>query len=148
MTRLRIRMLSPPLAAAAALVAVQPVAASTPVSASGSFFFVAAPVPSDFRTADGNSFVTLSFPAGVLTGDITGTFTEQLQIVIHPDGSQNVKGNATCSCGTAGRTGTLVFDNIAGTTNASGVSEAHFVLSGSGRRLYGAVLVRPVASAW
>jgi hypothetical protein len=31
-----------------------------------------------------------------------------------------------------GRAGTLVFDNIAGTTNTSGVSEAHFVLSGSG----------------
>lgn len=32
----------------------------------------------------------------------------------------------------AGRTGTLVFDNITGTTNAPGVAEAHFVLSGSG----------------
>jgi Protein of unknown function (DUF3224) len=132
MTRLPIRMLFLPLAAAAALVAVQPVAASTPVSASGTFFGLAPPVPSDFRTADGNAFVTLSFPAGVLTGDISGTFTEQLQIVTHSDGSQNVKGNATCSCAVAGRTGTLVFDNIAGTTNPSGVGEAHFVLSGSG----------------
>jgi len=132
MTRIRIRMLFLPLAAAAALVALQPVAASTPVAASGSFFFLAPPVPSDFRAADGNAFVTLSFPAGVLTGDITGTFTEQLHIVTHPDGSQNVKGNATCTCAVAGRTGTLGFDNIAGTTNPSGVSEAHFVLSGSG----------------
>ena len=132
MTRLQIRMLSLPLAAAAALVAVQPVAASTPVSASGTFFFVAAPVASDFRTADGNTFVTLSFPAGVLTGDITGTFTEQLQIVTHPDGSQNVKGNATCTCEVSGRSGMLVFDNIAGTANSSGVSAAHYVLSGSG----------------
>jgi len=132
MSRLPIRRLFLPLAAAAALVAVQPVAASTPGSASGRFFFLAPPVPSDFRTADGNAFVTLSFPAGVLTGDITGTFTEQLHVVTHSDGSQNVKGNATCTCAVAGRTGTLVFDNIAGTTNPSGVSEAHFVLSGSG----------------
>ena len=68
MSRLSIRMLSVPLAAAAALVAFQPVAASTPVSATGTFYFVAPPAPSNFRTADGNSFVTLSFPAGVLTG--------------------------------------------------------------------------------
>jgi Protein of unknown function (DUF3224) len=132
MTRFRMRMLTPLLAAGAALVAVQPVAASTPISVVGTFFFVAAPVPSDFRTAGGNTFVTLSFPAGVLTGDISGNFTEQLHVVTHPDGSGNVRGNASCTCAVAGRTGTLVFDNIAGTTNAAGVSEAHFVLSGSG----------------
>jgi hypothetical protein len=68
----------------------------------------------------------------VVTGDITGNFTEQLHFVTHPDGSQNLQGNATCACAVGGRTGTLVFDNIAGTTNTSGVSEAHFVLSGSG----------------
>jgi hypothetical protein len=120
------------LAAGATLVAVQPASASTPVGAAGTFFFVAAPVPSEFRTADGNTFVTLFFPAGVLTGDITGTFTEQLRVVTHSDGSQNVHGNATCTCAVAGRTGVLVFDNIAGTTNPSGMGKAHFVLSGSG----------------
>jgi hypothetical protein len=120
------------LAAGAAVFAVQPVAASTPVSVAGIFFFVAAPVPSDFRIADGNVFVTLSFPAGIVRGDIAGTFTEQLNVVTHPDGFQNVQGNAICNCTVAGRTGTLAFDNIAGTTNPSGVSEAHFVLSGSG----------------
>jgi hypothetical protein len=131
MTRFRMRMLTPLLAAGAALVAVQPVAASTPISVTGTFFFVAAPVTSGFRTADGNAFVTLFFPAGVVTGDITGNFTEQLHVVTHPDGSQNVNGNAICTCTVAGRTGTLAFDNIVGTTNTSGVSEAHFVLSGS-----------------
>jgi hypothetical protein len=132
MTRFRTRVLTLLLAAGAALVAVQPVAASTPVSVAGKFFFVAAPVPSDFRTADGNTFVTLFFPAGVVTGDIAGTFTEQLTIVTHPDGSQNLHGSATCTCVVASRAGTLVFDNIAGTTNPAGVSEAHYVLSGSG----------------
>jgi hypothetical protein len=82
--------------------------------------------------AGGNAFVTVYFSAGVVTGDITGNFTEQLHFVTHPDGSQNLRGNATCTCAVGGRTGTLVFDNIAGTTNTSGVSEAHFVLSGSG----------------
>ena len=120
------------LAAGATLVVVQPASASTPIAVTGTFFFVAAPVPSDFRAADGNTFVTLFFPAGVLTGDITGTFTEQLQVVTHSDGSQNVHGNATCTCAVAGRTGVLVFDNIAGTTNPSGVGNAQFVLSGSG----------------
>src|SRR5207248_2300374 len=119
-------------AAAAALVAFQPVAASTPASATGTFYFVAAPAPSNFRTAGGNAFVTLSFPKGVLTGDIRGIFTEQLNIVTHRDGSQNDKGNATCVCTVARRQGALVFDNIAGTANALGVSEAHYVLSGSG----------------
>src|SRR5256886_8826968 len=132
MIRFRARLLTLVLAAGAALVAVQPVAASSPISVAGTFFFVAASVPSGFRMADGNVFVTLAVPAGVVTGDITGNFTEQLHIVTHPDGSQNVQGNATCTCALGGRTGTLVFDNIAGTTNTSGVSEAHFVLSGSG----------------
>ena len=132
MIRFRKRLLTLVLAAGAAFVAVQPAAASTPVSVTGTFFFVAAPVPSDFRIADGNAFVTLSFPAGVVTGDISGNFTERLNVVTHPDGSQNIQGNAICTCSVAGRTGTLVFDNITGTTNTSGVSEAHFVLSGSG----------------
>jgi hypothetical protein len=132
MIRFRVRLLTMVLAAGAALLAGQPVAASTPRSVAGTFFFVAAPVPSDFRMADGNAFVTLSFPAGVVTGDITGNFTERLNVVTHPDGSQNIQGNAICRCSVAGRTGALAFDNITGTTNASGVSEAHFVLSGSG----------------
>jgi hypothetical protein len=132
MIRSRLRLLSVVLAAGAALVVGQPVAASTPVSVAGTFFFVAAPVPSDFRIADGNAFVTLSFPAGVVTGDISGNFTERLNEVTHADGSQNVQGNAICTCIVEGRTGTLVFDNITGTTNTAGVGEAHFVLSGSG----------------
>jgi Protein of unknown function (DUF3224) len=132
MTHFRMRMLTPLVAAGAALVTIQPVAASTPVSVAGTFYFVKAPVQSGFRMADGNTFVTLSFPAGVVTGDITGNFTEQLHVVTHPNGSQNIQGNAICTCAVAGRTGTLVFDNIVGTTNASGVAEAHFVLSGSG----------------
>ena len=119
MIRFRTRLLTLVLAAGAALVAVQPVAASSPISVAGTFFFVAAPVPSGFRMADGNAFVTLSFPAGVVTGDITGNFTEQLHIVTHPDGSQNLQGNATCTCAVGGRTGTLVFDNIAGPRKAA-----------------------------
>ena len=53
-------------------------------------------------------------------------------MVTHPDGSQNVHGNATCTCTVGHRTGTFVFHNITGTTNTSGVSKAHFVLIGSG----------------
>ncbi len=132
MTPFPMRTLTLLLAAVAALVAAQPVAASTPIPVAGTFFLTAAPMPSDFRTADGNAFATLFFPAGVVTGDITGSFSEHLHVATHPDGSQNVQGSATCTCAVAGRTGTLVFDNIAGATNTSGVSEAHFVLSGSG----------------
>lgn len=131
MTRFR-RLLTLVLAAGATLVLVQSASASTPNAVTGTFFFVAAPMPSDFHTADGNTFVTLFFPKGMLTGDITGMFTEELRVVTHSDGSQNVNGNATCTCAVGGRTGVLVFDNIAGTTNPSGVGNAHFVLSGSG----------------
>jgi hypothetical protein len=132
MTRFRLRSLTLVLAAGAALVAVQPAAASTPIPVTGTFFFVAAPVTSDFRVADGNVFFTLAFPAGMVTGDITGNFTEKLNVVTHSDGTQNIHGNAICTCTVARRTGTLVFDNITGTTNTSGVAKAHFVLSGSG----------------
>src|SRR5260370_40635616 len=60
-------------ARSATLVVVQPVSASTPIAVAGTFFFVAAPVPSDFRTADGNTFGTLFLPAVVLPGGILGT---------------------------------------------------------------------------
>jgi hypothetical protein len=53
-------------------------------------------------------------------------------VVTHSDGTQNIQGNSICTCTVARRTGTLVFDNITGTTNTSGVAKAHFVLSGSG----------------
>jgi Protein of unknown function (DUF3224) len=132
MTPFRVRVLTLLVTAGAALAAVQPVAASTPTPVAGTFFFVQPPVQSGFRLAGGNSFFTLSFPAGVVTGDITGSFTEQIHVVAHPDGSQNIQGNSTCTCAVGGRTGTLVFDNITGTTNTSGVADAHFVLSGSG----------------
>ena len=131
MTRFR-KLLTLLLAAGASLVVVQPASASAPIAVTGTFFFRAAPMPSDLRTADGNTFVTLFFPEGTLTGDITGTFTEQLRVVTHSDGSQNVHGNAICTCAVGGRTGVLVFDDIAGTTSPSGVGDAHFVLSGSG----------------
>src|SRR2546430_16014236 len=94
MIRFRARLLTLVVAAGAALVAVQPVAASSPISVAGTFFFVAAPVPSGFRMADGNAFVTLSFPAGGGAGGITRNFTQKIPIRNPPQRPPKLPGDS------------------------------------------------------
>ena len=63
-----------------------------PAESSGSGSFVV--VSATSRTADGNTFLDLSF-VGVTTGTMTGTFTEMVTEAIHPDGSVTFKGSGT-----------------------------------------------------
>ena len=67
----------------------------------------------------------------MVTGGISGTFSETLFIRIHPNGDENVSGLAICTCTVGGRLGTLLFD-FQGKGTVGGPSEAHFVLSGEG----------------
>ncbi len=119
--------------AAAAVTFAQPASATTPIAASGSFFFTNPPTSVTlFRAPDGNTFLSLAFMGEPITGTFAGTFNEQITIVTHPDGSQNFIGDAQCICTIAGTsTGTLLF-SFEGTGAVGAVSNAQFVLSGTG----------------
>ncbi len=119
--------------AAATVMFAQPVSATTPTAASGSFFFTSPPTSASvFRGPDGNTFLSLTFVGEPITGTFVGTFNEQITIVTHPDGSQNFLGDAQCTCTIAGtKTGTLLF-SFEGTGAVGAVSNAEFVLSGTG----------------
>ncbi len=105
--------------AATALVA-QPAAATTPSEGSGSFAFTAPPTVTISRTADGNTFLTLTAPQ-VNFGAITGPDTLRSSQVIHPSGESNIKGVITCTCSVGGRSGTveLRFEGTGAGTAAS-----------------------------
>jgi hypothetical protein len=70
------------------------------------------PVSISSRTADGNTFLDISF-AGTMTGTFTGTFTETATEVIHPDGTASAHGFGTFT-GQAGSCGTGSFDFVVG----------------------------------
>lgn len=90
-------------AAATALAA--PAAASPPKPATGTFAVVTA-TTTDVRTADGNTFLTVTRTA-VLSGTFTGTTTDEVRIVMHSNGTTSVHGTGTCVCTVEGRSGTF-----------------------------------------
>jgi Protein of unknown function (DUF3224) len=93
------------MAVAAALFA-QPALATTPAEGSGTFTF--APTVTGTRTADGNTFLTLT-ATEVIAGSLTGTATVQFEEVIHQDGEANTNGIITCTCTIGGRAGIVQF---------------------------------------
>ena len=76
-------------------------AGGPPAAAGGSGTIT--PVSISSRTADGNTFLDISF-AGTMTGTFAGTFTETATQVIHPDGTTEAHGFGTFT-GQAGSCG-------------------------------------------
>ena len=110
-------------AAAVALVAVGTASASPPIAFSGTFTNLSS-VTTSFRQADGNTFVSQTVSV-VYAGDFAGPVTEQIDVVIHPDGSSNFKGADVCVCTVAGRSGTIVLP-FSGTGDPSGFLSGRF----------------------
>jgi hypothetical protein len=71
-------------------------------------YTVASQVPTDVRTAGGNTFVTLTETA-TFTGGMTGNATGTERFLFRRDGSFVLHLRATCLCSIEGRTGTLEF---------------------------------------
>jgi hypothetical protein len=108
------------LAAGAALMAV-PASASPPSPVSGTFAVVTATTTST-RTADGNTFITLTRTA-TIAGTFTGTTTDNVTLVMHSNGTTSLRGAGTCVCSLGALTGTIEYRfNGKGTfpTSASG----------------------------
>jgi len=110
--------------AATALVA-QPAAATTPSEGSGSFAFTAPPTVTITRSADGNTFLTLT-GGETMTGPLTGTNTLRITLDIHSSGESNLNGIITCTCRVGGRSGTVEL-RIEGTGTAA-ADDGQFVL--------------------
>ena len=68
----------------------------------------------------------------VYAGDFSGSVVEQIDLVIHADGSVNFKGVDVCACTLAGtgRSGTVV-SPFSGTGDASGAASGRFTLKGA-----------------
>lgn len=107
-----------------------PVGATEPTEAGGTILETSV-VPTSFRMADGNVFLTISV-AGTMSGTYAGEIVEELELVAHPDGSSNFRGRAICSCTIAGvGSGTLVLLFL-GTGTAVGGEGTYTILSGTG----------------
>jgi hypothetical protein len=57
--------------------------------------------PTGSRSAGGNTIITAN-ASGVLSGALTGGFTEDLRQVFHSDGTSNFHGTVTCACTSRG----------------------------------------------
>ncbi len=80
-------------------------AASPPRPSSGTFSVVTQTI-TDSRQADGNTFLTVSRTAA-LTGTYAGSTTDVIKLVLHEDGSLNLRGEGVCTCVVDGRVGTF-----------------------------------------
>lgn len=90
---------------AAAALAVTPASATPPSPSTGTFAVVSA-TTTDVRTADGNTFITVSRTA-VISGTFTGTATDTVLLVMHSNGTTSARGAGTCACSIEGRSGTF-----------------------------------------
>jgi uncharacterized protein DUF3224 len=113
--------------AAAALVVAAPGSARTSTAFAGSFQGVSS-VITGFRQADGNTFISQTVQV-VYAGDLSGPVVEQIDVVIHPDGTFNFKGVDVCTCTLAGTglSGTIALP-FAGAGDASGSAIGHFTI--------------------
>jgi hypothetical protein len=91
------------VAAAAALAA--PASATPPSPLTGTFAVVTF-TTTGTRTADGNTFITLTRTAA-LSGTFTGTSTDTATLVMHSNGRTSLRGAGTCVCTVDGRSGTF-----------------------------------------
>jgi len=110
-------------------------AAGPPEPSSGTFGPTGAPAAVSARTADGNTFIDLTARPGAFTGTFTGTYSEDLRIVVHGDGSTNFSAELTCQCIVDGKSGTITI-RLNGTGTPAGF-EAHYRITGGTGALAG-----------
>ena len=64
--------------------------------------------------------------------DITGSFTSEETLIVHPDNTASFSGRSICTCTVAGKSGTLTW-SFAGTSTANGSFQGQFFdLHGTG----------------
>jgi hypothetical protein len=118
------------LAAVVAPLVASPASATTPIAFSGTFQNISS-VITGFRQADGNTFISQTVQV-IYAGDFSGPVVEHIDVVIHPDGTFNFRGEDVCTCTLAGTglSGTIRLP-FAGTGDASGSARGHFTIGGT-----------------
>jgi hypothetical protein len=129
---MRLRLVGPGVALLLSLAIANPAGASTPVQGSGTITVTPGSFQvTSFRQADGNTFITYT-DSGWFGGAIQGAYTETGHVITHADGSQNIRGDDTCTCTVLGRTGAYADSFWATGSAITGVAQGSFEISGSG----------------
>jgi hypothetical protein len=123
------RLLFLALAVAAALVAA-PAAATPPSPVTGTFGVVSF-TPTGSRTADGNTFITVTRTAAI-TGTFSGLATDTVELVMHSNGTTSIRGVGTCVCTVGGLTGTFDYRFEGAGTFPASVTGHYVVGHGTG----------------
>jgi hypothetical protein len=113
-----------------AVLAATPASATPPSPVAGTFAVVNA-VITDTRTADGNTFITVTRTAAI-SGTFTGTATDTVLLVMHSNGTTSIHGAGTCVCTVEGRTGTFDYRFSGSGTFPTFVSGRYVVRHGTG----------------
>jgi hypothetical protein len=58
---------------------------------------------------DGSNKISRITEQWVISGDITGSFTDEETTILHPDNTATSSGSSTCTCTVAGKSGTLMW---------------------------------------
>lgn len=111
-----------PLAALLAVVCVTGAAASPPMSASGTFAYVAATF-NGVRSEGGNTIIDDLSATVSYSGTFSGTSTVQGTLILHADGTANFRDVETFTGTVNGVPGTVTF-RLEGTANRAGVVNA------------------------
>jgi Protein of unknown function (DUF3224) len=114
----------------AAVATAAPVAA-TPPKPSNDIFALVSSTTTSVRTADGNTFLTLTRVA-TLTGTFTGTATDTVVLVMHSNGTTSLRGAGVCTCTAEGRTGTFDYRFSGAGTFPTFASGRYVVMHGTG----------------
>jgi hypothetical protein len=74
---------------------------------------------------DGSNKISSITEQWVISGDITGSFTDEETAILHPDKTATSSGRATCTCTVAGKSGTLMW-SFTDTGTADGSYQGQF----------------------
>ena len=81
---------------------------------------------------DGQNRISSLTVQDVSYGDITGSFTSEETLIVHPDNTATFSGSSTCTCTVADKSGILKW-SFSGTSTADGSFQGQFFdLHGTG----------------
>lgn len=87
--------------------ALAPTAAATPPAPANGTITLGAPIITSFRSAGGNTFITLTRSI-TFTGTVSGTASAEQTVVVHASGEINFNVLLACPCTVAAASGSVV----------------------------------------
>lgn len=87
-------------------------ASATPPTEASGIISVTQITGLSIQPAGGGNFIIEQTTSGAVTGTLAGTFVDELRAILHPNGFVNAQGTITCTCTVAGKSGTIVFNQM------------------------------------